>query len=127
MKNKVELKNGTVLEVGKKYVLSGDDDIETILFLDEKTFYSEDEDGVRNEWILENQIDRNQLPYEEPKTDKWYEYLYLNYESEEESRYVLWYSNRPRLANVILLREWDSKEEMIKDLKKQLWTYKQKN
>lgn len=117
MEKKV-LKNGTVLEVGKKYFSSGCDDIETILFLDEKTFYSEDQDGLRNQWILENEIDKNWFPYEEPKTDKWYEYLHLNYESEEESRYVLWYSDRPRLANVTLLREWDSKQQMIEDLKK---------
>ena len=116
MKNKVELKNGTVLEVGKSYLNEGwvEGEQVTITAIGDSRFLAHDEMGYEDDYY----IDDNWFPYEEPKTDKWYEYLHLNYESEEESRYVLWYSDRPRLANVIHLREWDSKQQMIEDLKK---------
>jgi len=116
MRNKVELKNGTVLEVGKKYTQNAwlKDEVVEVVFIGEEAFFAIDEENeesiypVNNDWI----------PYEEPKTEKWYEYLRLDFENEAETTYRLEYSNRPKLANVIYLREWNSKEEMIKDLKK---------
>lgn len=116
MRNKVELKNGTVLEVGKKYTQSAwlKHEVLEVVFIGKEVFFAIDEENeenihpVNNDWI----------PYEEPKAEKWYEYLYLSFDSKEETAYKLYYSNRPKLANVIYLREWDSKEEMIEDLKK---------
>jgi hypothetical protein len=94
------------------------EDIEEIIYIDEYGWLTRDQKCASYFWDLKIHDNSDWFPYEEPKTEKWYEYLHLNYESEEESRYVLWYSDRPLLSNVILLREWDSKEKMIKDLKK---------
>ena len=117
MKNKVELKNGVTLEVGKKYVHAEwvKDEVYEVTAIGDVLFLYKPKDCG---YELTHEIDNDWLPYEEPKTEKWYEYLHLHNESEEETRYVLWYSNRPKLANVIYLREWNSKEEMIEDLKK---------
>lgn len=119
----MKLKNGTVLEVGKKYTRAYCNDFgfvtvtaigrQAMLAIHSKVV---DELGTPTENVWNP--DDDWIPYERKKKEKWYEYLHLHNESEEETRYVLWYSNRPRLANVILLREWDSKEEMIKELTK---------
>ena len=116
MRNKIELKNGVTLEVGKKYVHATwlNDTIYEVTAIGRNLFVYVPE-GC--DYELTHEIDNDWIPYEEKK-EKWYEYLHLHNESEEETRYVLWYSNRPKLANVIYLREWDSKEDMIKDLKK---------
>lgn len=113
----MKLDNGTVLEVGKKYVHATwlNDEIYEVTAIGRDLFMYIPS-GC--DYELTHEIDNDWIPYEDPKIDKWYEYLHLGFESEEEARFVLWYSNRPRLANVIPLREWDSKEEMIKDLKK---------
>lgn len=123
MEKKV-LKNGTVLEVGKKYCFKDSQCVVrpiTITAIGKEYVLGIDSLAVDHlERVFEQmwKISYDWLPYEEEKKDKWYEYLHLNYESEEESRYVLWYSDRPRLANVIHLREWDSKQQMIEHLKK---------
>jgi len=111
----MKLKNGTVLEVGKKYVHATwtRDEVYEITAIGRDLFMYIPKG---KDYELTHEIDNDWIPYEEEK--KWFEYLRLDFESEEETRYRIEYSNRPKLANVTLLREWDSKEEMINDLKK---------
>jgi hypothetical protein len=116
MRNKVELSDGTILEIGKKYKYL--EDIEEVIYIDEYGWLTRDQHCESYFWNLKFHDNSDWFPYEEPKTEKWYEYLRLDFENEAETTYRLEYSNRPKLANVIYLREWNSKEEMIEDLKK---------
>lgn len=114
MRTEVKLENGTILSVGKTYTQFGwtKEERITVTAVGNLFFLANDSLGYEDDYA----IDDDWITYEEEK--KWFEYLRLDFESEEETRYRIEYSNRPKLANVILLREWDSKEQMIEDLKK---------
>jgi len=116
MRTEVKLENGTILKVGKTYTQFGwtKEERITVTAVGNLFFLANDSLGYEDDYSIED----NWLHYEEEETEKWFEHLRLDFESSEETRYRIEYSNRPKLANVILLREWDSKEKMINDLKK---------
>lgn len=117
MRTEVKLGNGTLLEVGKKYRHS--------IWGDENSPYYEcvaigyemwmwrDCQGIENcSYIVEDWI-----PYEETKKEKWYEYLVI-YTGFAEKKYCDNEKMEELCNDCIILREWDSKENMINDLKK---------
>ena len=74
MRNKIELKNGVTLEVGKKYVHATwlNDTIYEVTAIGRNLFVYAQE-GC--DYELTHEIDNDWIPYEEPKTEKWVEYL----------------------------------------------------
>lgn len=115
MRNSIELKNGVTLEVGKKYVHATwlNDTIYEVTAIGRNLFVYAQE-GC--DYELTHEIDNDWIPYEEPKTEKWYEYLYRkDWNTHFTKVYDIEFEENEHL---IKLREWDSKEDMIKDLKK---------
>jgi len=119
MNNDVKLKNGTILSVGKKYVHATwtRDEVYEITAIGRDLFMYIPKG---KDYELTHEIDNDWIPYEEEKKEKWYEVLFnleapaLEYSSQMSKRYT----NSDTLITAIYLREWDSKEEMINDLKK---------
>jgi hypothetical protein len=122
----MRLENGTLLEVGKKYKSAQwHKGFVTITALGRDSFlgiYSKvvDETGLPSEdtWF----INESWLPYEEEKKDKWYKVLeqrsrIADIPENNEYDKVIIFTTEPGLEDIIL-REWDSKEQMINDLKK---------
>jgi len=117
MRTEVKLENGTILKVGKKYVHATwlRDEVYEITAIGRDLFMyiSEGKD-----YELTHEIDNDWIPYQEEKTEKWYEILAYNSLGIGNHKFC----NSKNLSNyevdIDILREWDSKEEMINDLKK---------
>jgi hypothetical protein len=116
MRNKVELENGTVLEVGKKYVHATRirNKSFNVLCIGEDWFFFVRDNGY--EGISE--IDNDWIPYEEEKTEKWYEVIVYNSFGVGNRRCCNEINLKNYECQIDIIREWDSKEEMIKELKK---------
>lgn len=106
----------TDLEIGKKYI-DIDKDTYTIAYIGKKRFFYYNQLG--EECIGdEKDISIYELrPYEEKK-EKWYEILAYNSLGIGNHRFCDSKSLSNYEVEVDVLRQWDSKEEMIKDLKK---------
>lgn len=119
MRNSIELENGTVLEVGKKYVHATwlNDTIYEVTAIGRNLFVYAQE-GC--DYELTHEIDNDWIPYEEPKTEKWVEYLNRRGNGDFYHKCYIKLRDIEELDSydTIIIREWDSKEEMIKDLKK---------
>lgn len=105
----------TDLEIGKKYI-DIDKDTYIIAYIGKKRFFYYNQLG--EECIGdEKDISRYELrPYEEKK-ERWYEILVDQDPEGTIKQFTIWYCTAPTIGNEVL-RQWDSKEEMIKDLKK---------
>lgn len=116
MRNKVELKNGVTLEVGKKYVHATwlNDTIYKVTAIGYNLFMYIPE-GC--DYELTHEIDNDWIPYEEPKTEKWYKVLMVDSDNLYDVPVYMRQSDYDDL-NEPFLKEYSSKEEMIKDLKK---------
>ena len=116
MKTEVKLENGTILKVGKKYVHATwlRDEVYEITAIGRDLFMyiSEGKD-----YELTHEIDNDWIPYQEEKTEKWYEILTAPYRFPN-GYHKVYTSNDCFEEGDIILREWDSKEQMINDLKK---------
>lgn len=115
----MKLKNGTVLEVGKKYIHATwlRDEVYEVTAIGRNLFMYIPE-GC--DYELTHEIDNDWIPYEEEKKEKWYEVLF-NLDApalEKHKQMSKRYTNDKGLITAIYLREWNSKEEMINDLKK---------
>ena len=108
------------LEVGKKYVHAtwARDDWYECIAIGEEMWLWKNRLGVENY----SMVDDEWLLYEEKKKEKWYEVLAytVNDNTEKQGRFILYYphSRLKFCENEEILREWNSKEEMINDLKK---------
>ena len=125
MRNKVELKNGTILEVGKKYrVYYWDDEhFISILYIGNQVLLGKDEFG--DEGTFDVKI--GWLPYEEEKTENYCKILIERTDGALTSFEECFIKEKElihledRVFNYVsydVLKEYSSKEEMIKDLKK---------
>lgn len=112
----MKLENGTILEVGKKYATPRfcTGEWVKILHIGKHQFFSVDESDAEGIWDIE----KDWLPYEEEKKEKWYEILAYNSLGIGNHRFCDSKSLSNYEVEVDVLRQWDSKEEMIKDLKK---------
>jgi hypothetical protein len=116
MRNKVELKNGVTLEIGKKYTHATwtKDEIYEVTAIGETIFVYKPKDC---DYELTHEIDNDWIPYEEPKTEKWYKVLMVDSDSLYDVPVYMRQSDFDNL-NEPFLKEYSSKEEMIEDLKK---------
>ena len=104
------------LEIGKKYTLERWKDTEVCLeclAIGNESWFWRDQDGVE----MHSVIDDEWLLYEEEKKERWYEILVDQDPEGTIKQFTIWYCTAPTIGNEVL-RQWDSKEEMIKDLKK---------
>ena len=121
MRNSIELENGTVLEVGKKYRQHDEEYWQKIKYINSEEGWivaEEEEDGYLSvQYPLPNW---KLLPYEEPKTEKWVEYLNKRGICDFYHKCYIKLRDIEELDSydTIIIREWDSKEQMIEDLKK---------
>ena len=105
----------TDLEIGKKYI-DIDKDTYTVAYIGKKRFFYYDQLG--EECIGdEKDISRYELrPYEENK-ERWYEVLVVQTNITEQWEQATTLYTQDKNCGTSL-REWDSKEDMINDLKK---------
>ena len=126
MKNKVELKNGVTLEVGKKYIHPTwlKDEVYEVTAIGETIFVYKPKDC---DYELTHEIDNNWLPYEEEKTENYCKILIERTDGALTSFEECFIKEKElihledRVFNYVsydVLKEYSSKEEMIKDLKK---------
>jgi len=113
----MKLKNGTVLEVGKKYVHATwlRDEVYEITAIGRNLFMY-----IPNgkDYELTHEIDNDWIPYEEPKKEKWYEVIVYNSFGVGNRKCCNDYNLNKYECHVDIIREWDSKEDMIKELTK---------
>ena len=115
MRTEVKLENGTILKVGKTYTQFGwtKEERITVTAVGDLFFLANDSLGYEDYYAIKD----NWLPYEEEKTEKWYEILTAPYRFPN-GYHKVYTSNDCFEEGDIILREWDSKEQMINDLKK---------
>lgn len=104
------------LEIGKKYTLERWEDTEVYLeclAIGNESWFWRDQDGVE----MHSVIDDEWLPYEEENKERWYEVLVVQTNITEQWEQATTLYTQDKNCGTSL-REWDSKEEMIKDLKK---------
>ena len=119
MRNKVELKNGVTLEIGKKYIVNPERPYQhrwyKVLFIGEDSVFLEDYNGDELSFVYRR---INWIPYEEEQTEKWYEVIVYNSFGVGNRRCCNEINLKNYECQIDIIREWDSKEEMINDLKK---------
>ena len=120
----MKLKNGTVLEVGKKYCFKDYQCVVrpiTITAIGREYVLGIDGLAVQHlERVFEQmwKIDYDWLPYEEEKKEKWYEVIVYNSFGVGNRKCCNDYNLNKYECHVDIIREWDSKEDMIKELTK---------
>lgn len=126
MRTEVKLKNGTVLRAGETYLIDGWSDEERIKIniVGDTKFLA----YTINGWEEMYDIEEDWIPYEEPKKEKWVQFIKLvssNLGVGEKNSASIYLMTKDRFhtlgfvaSEVEILREWDSKEDMINDLKK---------